>query len=378
MELPLNYNIFNIIIVFGSIQGLIFGIIIIRNTKFRRTSNFYLSLVVLFLSLNNLYYWFLDTGLSNYINNYEFLYLPLKLLVLPMYFFFVTAYLNLKEDYKKLKKLILSPFYIFLVTHLLFKFYRIYIGDKNEQILYFEKTIYYTEEYFSALFSIFIIIKSFILIKKHEKSNTNYSLKKVNISTKWLKQLLFLGVIICLIWIAIVFFNQLNNYNLFGNYNKYFLWVSITFLLYWIAYLGIYYNDIFKQRVKIRKKNSLKSKEINYQKKSTIENIREDIYKEKAFLNPNLSLHLLAKKYDLNESYLSQIFNRESEINFPTFINKLRIEESKRLLINEEYNSYDIISIGLEAGFNSKSVFYSIFKRETGLTPSQYRKQNLS
>jgi AraC-like DNA-binding protein len=99
---------------------------------------------------------------------------------------------------------------------------------------------------------------------------------------------------------------------------------------------------------------------------------------KRIFLNSNLNLFLIAEKYNLNESYLSQIFNKSNETNFPTFINKLRVEESKKLLIDRAYKDYDIISIGLESGFNSKSAFYNAFKKETYLTPTQYRKQNLS
>jgi AraC-like DNA-binding protein len=49
------------------------------------------------------------------------------------------------------------------------------------------------------------------------------------------------------------------------------------------------------------------------------------------------------------------------------------VEEVKKKLKNPEFDNYSIISIGLESGFNSKSVFYKAFKKHTGKSPSEYR-----
>ena len=60
---------------------------------------------------------------------------------------------------------------------------------------------------------------------------------------------------------------------------------------------------------------------------------------------------------------------------FYDYINQFRVEEVKERLRNPEFKHYSIESIGLDSGFNSKSSFFSIFKKHTSLTPYNYKKQ---
>ncbi|WP_055395558.1 helix-turn-helix domain-containing protein [Flagellimonas eckloniae] len=99
--------------------------------------------------------------------------------------------------------------------------------------------------------------------------------------------------------------------------------------------------------------------------------------KEKPYLNPSLSLVLVSEYLNISAGYLSQIVNTLGGMNFSEFINLYRVNESKKMLTGLSFSNYTIVSIGLEAGFNSKSVFYTAFKKRTGLTPSEYRQQQL-
>lgn len=94
---------------------------------------------------------------------------------------------------------------------------------------------------------------------------------------------------------------------------------------------------------------------------------------EKIYKNPDISLGSIATRLGISVTYLSQLINKISGINFSDFINEYRVQESKRLLTHPNYTGYAILSIGLESGFNSKSTFYAAFKKHTGVTPSVYR-----
>ncbi|EDP71171.1 Transcriptional regulator, AraC family protein [Flavobacteriales bacterium ALC-1] len=91
------------------------------------------------------------------------------------------------------------------------------------------------------------------------------------------------------------------------------------------------------------------------------------------FKNPNVKLKDLADGLDISKHYLSQLLNDNLEKSFAQYINELRIEEAKKLLI--ENNQFTLEAIGFEAGFSSKSTFYATFKKTVGVTPSEFKKQ---
>ena len=94
------------------------------------------------------------------------------------------------------------------------------------------------------------------------------------------------------------------------------------------------------------------------------------------FLNHLLTLDVLARQIALPSRTLSQLINREFSLNFYEFINGYRIEESKRLLVDASSPKISVIEVMDRSGFNSKATFNTFFKKLTGLTPTQFRREN--
>ncbi len=99
---------------------------------------------------------------------------------------------------------------------------------------------------------------------------------------------------------------------------------------------------------------------------------------EKAYRNPNLSLSSMAEMLDISACYLSSMLNATIKRSFIDYINEYRVTDVKKNLRKREYEHYTIVSVGLEAGFNSKSAFYKAFKKHTGITPTQFREKSAS
>jgi AraC-like DNA-binding protein len=98
----------------------------------------------------------------------------------------------------------------------------------------------------------------------------------------------------------------------------------------------------------------------------------------KPYLDAELTLTELAKRLGVTRSQLSQLINEGTGDNFYDFVNKYRVEQVKALMIDPTMKHYNMLGLALESGFKSKSTFNLIFKRFTGLTPSEYRKNLLS
>jgi AraC-like DNA-binding protein len=96
---------------------------------------------------------------------------------------------------------------------------------------------------------------------------------------------------------------------------------------------------------------------------------------KKAFKNPELSLESTADTLGISAGYLSRLINDITGQSFAHFINSCRVNEVKESLQNKRFVHYSLLSIGLEAGFNSKASFQRNFKQLTGKTPSQYQQE---
>lgn len=98
--------------------------------------------------------------------------------------------------------------------------------------------------------------------------------------------------------------------------------------------------------------------------------------KERPYLEPQLTLEELADMLKIKPKILSQIINECLNQNFFDFINRYRIDEAKRLLMNPEGKKITVLEILYEVGFNSKSSFNTLFKKYTGITPSEFKRTN--
>ena len=92
----------------------------------------------------------------------------------------------------------------------------------------------------------------------------------------------------------------------------------------------------------------------------------------KPYLNPALTLGDLARALKIPPHTVSQVLSLRLKENFYNFVNRYRIEESKRFLSDPSTQKKTILEILYEAGFNSKAAFNMAFKKHTGMTPTEY------
>lgn len=98
----------------------------------------------------------------------------------------------------------------------------------------------------------------------------------------------------------------------------------------------------------------------------------------KPFLDSAFSIQKMAEDLKIQKFYITQVLNEHLNKNFYTFVNDFRIDEVKRMIEKDDNNKYTLLSLAFDAGFNSKTSFNTTFKKYTGKTPSQYRKDYFS
>lgn len=134
---------------------------------------------------------------------------------------------------------------------------------------------------------------------------------------------------------------------------------------------ALFKNEFFQVTKEIIATKYQKTKQADEQLDQYLEKISSFMAAEKPYLNPNLTIDELSGKIEIPPYIISQTINSRLNQNFFNFINSYRVEESKKMLISE--NDKTILEVLYNSGFNSKSTFNSIFKRFTGLTPSEFK-----
>lgn len=374
-------GLFNFLLVAGALQGFIFNIFTFLSRKKIEKPVLFLNLLVLFLSLNNLQSWITDTFFTDTNLFYiKYCVAPWYVLIVPMFYAFLVYYLGVEK--KRWPFLVVSIIIFMLelgarttVLALAFK------GHLNEADL----ALYHTlEDAVTLVYSLFLFLKSIRLLYGHK---ADYSEILTYDNLKWIKNLLKVGGLVICLWIVAVALNLFSE-TIHAPYSYYPLRLGSSVLLYWIGYQGFFRYVILKDRILIRRGLQATVKDFKPKETQSIPNLlkieqEEQLYtiinsritEEGLYMNPSLGLDALAESLGVKATKVSHLINTYSDYNFSDHINNFRVAEAKKLLIHPDFSNYTIISIGLECGFNSKSTFYTAFKKFTGMTPSAWRKK---
>ncbi|MEK6152314.1 helix-turn-helix domain-containing protein [Flavobacteriaceae bacterium 3-367] len=189
--------------------------------------------------------------------------------------------------------------------------------------------------------------------------------------TFWIKTitLVFLGfcTLRTLYFIMVVF----NGYK--AEY-YYTLITGLTLFLGFVTYLGYIHPELFNGRVLKALGSPVKYKNAGFSAKLSIhykQKLLDGMHKDKLYLNNDLRLNDLSEYLGIARHHTSQLVNEHFQMGFFDLINKFRVEEVVRLLLNNTEN-LSTIEIAYRSGFNNKVSFYRAFKKFKGVTPTHY------
>lgn len=171
--------------------------------------------------------------------------------------------------------------------------------------------------------------------------------------------------------LAVMILVNLYYYNLMSTWLDYHpLWFCIAVFTMWNTYYLVFNKETVFQKG-IARDNRLPDDRMA-RWKNVLENVMRT---QKPYLNPALSLQLLAQTVGLKEKDLSEVLNTGFSKSFHEYVNTYRIEEVKRLLLNPEKQYLTNFAMAQEAGFRSRSAFFGLFKKYVGLTPGEFKQK---
>lgn len=370
------------IIIVGLFIGFAIRLFLLLNKSSKNRSNVYLALsvfcAVAFLLCPFFYLIGWDDGVSIF-----FRFGRITGFILgPSVYFYVRS--SLHKDFKMLPIHWLS----FLPALLDFVFFHIpllminsdlkieYFSQFIETGIFRNKGDYQLVSILKVLHSIFYGIISLRIILQYRKHLTETTSFIDSSYHRWL--LIFCSFLIYPFFILFVFvFSTGENINLGAFYFGFVFYIVSVFvstllkpeLFYIFPHQMLLPDSPEEKHLKYENSNLKEENKEMYLKK-----LLDHFEQESPYLSPDLTLANVAEHTKISSNYLSQVINEKLNCTFLDFVNSYRVETAKKLLSEDANKNFTILSIAYDAGFNSKSTFYSAFKKHVGTTPSGYRK----
>lgn len=232
-----------------------------------------------------------------------------------------------------------------------------------------------------SISGVFYVYITHRLLHNHQKRILDQFSYQEKINLQWLR-FLFYGM--GFMWVLII---------IIGNDDLIFSASAVFVVLigyFGIKQVGIFTNQIhpisenvFKEEVVIAENDVTSQHKRKYAKSGLNEESAKELHLrlthlmvvERLFTEPELTLTDLSSRLGVHSNYLSQVINEMEGVNFYDYINALRVNEFKKLVLLPENQKYTLLALAFECGFNSKSAFNRFFKKATDLSPSDYVKQ---
>ena len=236
-------------------------------------------------------------------------------------------------------------------------------------------------KYFTLSYPIHII---FYLAISHRLLRLNHNLKNLKYSGigfdnfNWLRTIFYIFSIIVIVDV-INLSGSFTEYSIFkSSFVENFVYVLILVLI------NLFYSKGFLSTANLNLLQNTKIPTRRYLSKTNvlssdlalkeISKIEKYLLMHESWKNPDLSLSSLAKELRISPRNLSKLINLHYHKNFVDFINSYRISRAKERLSQPSDHRETILEVMYEVGFNSKSVFNTLFKKKTGVTPSEYKR----
>ncbi|AXT21031.1 helix-turn-helix domain-containing protein [Flavobacteriaceae bacterium AU392] len=369
------FNFLNIIILLGTIQGVITSILLFR-LRINKKANKLLGWVILLISLAcfNTYLLETVTSTSSLLLILEAI-IPLVVImpIGPLIYFYVKTILNpefkISEPNRKHFYSTLLDFIpnFAVILFILGGFLGLIKSQSNIALGNFIERYNLYVDIPRWLSLIIYLWLTFQFISSYKKDESNKDL------IRWVKRFILGFSIFSVIWLLHLIpylIPSLSNI-LLKFVSWYPIYIPLIVLVYWLGING--YIISFKTYKKTSKPQGFSNETVL----NTITTLEDLMKKEHLYLNPLLKLSDVVKQTGIPQKTISAILNQYLNKSFNDYVNTYRIEEFKKQLLADNSENFTITGIAFECGFNSQATFQRVFKANTNQSPSQFRKTHL-
>lgn len=362
--MDINFNIISTIDVLVCLQGFIFGSILLYMGLIGKRATFYLGIFVFLFAYANIDLILIDQNF--YSQNSKFLMLPRigEWLLAPLFLIYVqqTSILSRRPSFWTL-----IPGIIWFLAQLIL-FFVLAPGQKQALV---EQIWYQAIFIMGMMFSITLIIYTHFFLKRHAKEVKNQYAHTAKKELRWASTFNIFAFFLVLLHLINPIIPDSFSYRLFFS-------LFHLFMIYWVSIKGCSQHKVTSFIAGISRNDNITGGAGKIEKSEDHElmNLINDYVRQsEPFVDGDLTVMDIAAAIEVHPRRISQAINKVNNDNFNTYINRYRIKKAEELLANESNLNLSIDGIGIEVGFQSKSAFYSAFKKFTGTTPNKYKKK---
>jgi AraC-like DNA-binding protein len=369
-------EVFETLLLLAAGQGVLLTIVLLTR-KENHTANRILAFATLCLSIDLIIATYYSKGWYRISPHWMGISYPFPLLYGPLFYLY-AAFVSKKID--RFRKIDWLHFIPIILVYVLCS--PVFLYSPEDKIVFVDNMMHGIKPPLFAVFAAIVpvqgLLYTFFTIRIEREYDRKIKDEFSNIDLVNLNWLKHITIAMITIWSIVAILSVMKFFTEFRTGTDGLIQLSISILIYSIGYKAMQQPEIFL-------KPSVSSGETphseKYQRSGLSNELAENIKRklktimtaDKLYLENDLTLQKLADRMKISSHNLSEVINSKLNLSYYDFINSYRVEEFKRRIADQDNDKYNLLSIGFDSGFKSKGTFNSIFKKFTGMTPSEYK-----
>jgi len=364
-----------LLLAIGSIQGLIYGFILFSSTTYNKLANRILAIILFLLSYRLSIQIMRLFGLGYY-DSWYYLMIDISWIYGALIYFYTKAQTQPSFKFQKKNWIHFLPVVIQIICSVFVRLQNLYWDGTRESLSWLG---YYGYVMWMNNSTIYIVASSIIILYAYKSqkliNNINEAFEISSTKLNWIKRILksfliYFSLVLCVLLIDLLVYKSANNgsYFYFTRFYYYPFFIGIAIITYWIGIEGFSRRNDPELSIK-----SISNPEDLKRLKVISEKLKIAMENDKLFKNQELSLNRIAEQLNIKPYLISKSLNEIYNKRFNDFVNEYRVKEVQSLLQDSNNSKFTLLSIAMEAGFNSKSSFNRAVKKQLGILPRQLK-----
>jgi AraC-like DNA-binding protein len=373
--LELSNIIIILLLAIGAIQGIVYGLILSKSSTFNKTANRILSVILFLLSYRLIVQIMRLFGIGYY-DAWYYVMIDLSWIHGALLYFYTKSQTEKNFSIKKINWIHFLPVIIQVGFSVFVRLQNLYWDGTKESLSWLG---YYGYVVWMNNSTIYIVASTLIIFYTYKSqkllSSVNEKFEIADKKLQWMKRiirsfLIYFSIVLFVLLVDLAIYKSANesSYFYFNRFYYYPFFIGIAILTYWIGLEG------FSRRndPELSIKTIISPEELDRLKVISKE-IQQAMEENKLYKDQELSVNSLAKQLSIKPYLISRSLNEVYNQRFNDYINTYRVKEVQFLLNDPENSKYTLLSLAMEAGFNSKSSFNRAIKKQLGISPSELK-----